>query len=116
LRPPGRRVEINRRIAVALSLSAIATLAGSIAIFISTKELQTAWSLGQILIGIGTLCYTITGIATVSILLTAGTIPVALARRSWLGVPRVIWAISVAGLLLAAGNLAAGFISPTPSH
>jgi hypothetical protein len=107
---------MNRRISVALSLSAIATLAGSIAIFIGTKELQTAWSLGQVLIGIGALCYTITGIATASILLAVEVIPVALARRSWLGVPRVIWAISVAGLLLAAGNLAAGFISPTPSH
>jgi hypothetical protein len=114
MRQPRRRtrIPIDRTVRVALAVIVVTSLPASVAVAAGAYQLQTHWTEGQLLIGIGVFGYAVTAIAVIPLMLRAGWIPTVFAKRMWLGLPRITWIIGAIGLLSAACNFAALFMSP----
>ena len=82
------------------------------AVVVGTLMLKTNWTTGQLLIAIGLLGYTVSGITTVLFARKAGS-STRFFQPMWGRFPRIVWILGAVGLFFALTNVVFAF-TPHP--
>jgi hypothetical protein len=87
----------------------VGSLGGSVAVVAGSLTLRSAWTKGQLLIAIGLLGYTLTGVTTAIFAKQAGSTSRFL-QPTWGRYPRAVWVLGAVGVFFALTNVAFAFL------